>query len=382
MKNVKIVIGANYGDEGKGLLTRHFVKESMTPHNDTLTIFHNGTAQRGHTVDYNENFRHVYHHFGSGTADGSPTYFADSFLVHPMEFEREYEELRAQGIIVPMCYCHPDAKVITPYDMLVDRLTQDHIEKITGNREYASCCFGSWCAIEDRFPMGRTCYTVKDFWNLKTTEFLLTEVWKDCKLILEKRGIDIANTKYANINTEVINRNFAYNMLYMINRCMLMTFDDIWKNNHFNTYVFENGQGLGLDVNIGNNYHTTSNTGLINPYNMLKNYKDFNAEVCYVTRSYLTRHGAGPMESRVPKSEINCLMIDKTNVPNEHQGTLRYGYLEDKDQKKRIDNDFKIARGDNRFSFSMAITHTNEFNCENDKSKYFSDNPYNVEERK
>ena len=28
MKDVKIVIGANYGDEGKGLMTRHFVKEA------------------------------------------------------------------------------------------------------------------------------------------------------------------------------------------------------------------------------------------------------------------------------------------------------------------------------------------------------------------
>ena len=80
MKDVKIVIGANYGDEGKGLLTRYFAKQVNNP----IIIFHNGSAQRGHTVDYNPQFRHVYHHFGCGTADGVPTFFADGFWIHPM----------------------------------------------------------------------------------------------------------------------------------------------------------------------------------------------------------------------------------------------------------------------------------------------------------
>ena len=81
MKDVKIVIGANYGDEGKGLMTRHFVLDSKTK---PIVVFHNGTAQRGHTVDYNATHRHVFHHFGSGTGDGAPTYFAETFLIHPM----------------------------------------------------------------------------------------------------------------------------------------------------------------------------------------------------------------------------------------------------------------------------------------------------------
>ena len=86
MKQVKIVIGANYGDEGKGLMTRHFARYSDNP----IVIMHNGTAQRGHTVDYNPSFRHVYHHFGSGTGDNVPTFFAQTFWVHPMTFIQEW----------------------------------------------------------------------------------------------------------------------------------------------------------------------------------------------------------------------------------------------------------------------------------------------------
>lgn len=51
------------------------------------------------------------------------------------------------------------------------------------------------------------------------------------------------------------------------------------------------------------------------------------------------------------------------------------------DQQERIRNDFANVLFDPRFNYSMAVTHTNEFNCELDNTKYHSDNPYNVKER-
>ena len=96
----------------------------------------------------------------------------------------------------------------------------------------------------------------------------------------------------------------------------------------------------------------------------------------------MTRHGIGPLEEAVQKKDINENMHDKTNVPNEFQGSLRYGYLGDVDQQERIRNDFSNVLFDPRFNYSMAVTHTNEFDCEKDNSKYFSDNPFTVQERK
>lgn len=127
MKDVKIVIGANYGDEGKGLMTRHFVLDTKAKDMNPIVIFSNGTAQRGHTVDYSADSRHVYHHFGSGTGDKAPTYFAKTFLIHPMEYHREYNELISQGITPPLSYFDADAKVITPFDMVVDHATEEWI---------------------------------------------------------------------------------------------------------------------------------------------------------------------------------------------------------------------------------------------------------------
>lgn len=62
--------------------------------------------------------------------------------------------------------------------------------------------------------------------------------------------------------------------------------------------------------------------------------------------------------------------------------SLRYGYLEDAGQKERIKNDFSNVLFDPRFNYSMAITHTNEFDCGLDNTNYYSDNPYSVKKRK
>lgn len=380
MKEVKIVVGANYGDEGKGLLSRYFSTEANSFNADSITILHNGTAQRGHTVDYSSSFRHVYHHFGSGTGDGTPTFFANTFLVHPMEFVREYCEL-AQSKIYPICFCDPDAKVITPFDMLVDHMTEAYLEKIYKEREYGSCGYGSWCAT-DRF--NRISYTVKDFSNSKIVPILLNNIWKECQAQLVIRGVDIElipeYKKYFVTNSIERNnliKHFENDLLFFFSRVKIIPFNDIYKEKDY--IIFENGQGLGLDKNISNDWHTTSNTGITNPIEMLKDKNDFSAEVCYVTRSYLTRHGKGPLEQATDKNEINSMMLDRTNLFNDFQGPLRYGFLEDDDQADRIIKDYSLVMGDHRFKYNMAVTHCNELESGYYAAKYRSYSPFSVD---
>ena len=69
MKNIKVVIGANFGDEGKGLMTDYFASKS----NKSLVVRFNGGGQAGHTVTTKDGRRHVFHHFGSGIFAGADT---------------------------------------------------------------------------------------------------------------------------------------------------------------------------------------------------------------------------------------------------------------------------------------------------------------------
>lgn len=46
-KQIKVVIGANFGDEGKGLMTDYFCKR-LSENGSVLNIRFNGGAQAGH----------------------------------------------------------------------------------------------------------------------------------------------------------------------------------------------------------------------------------------------------------------------------------------------------------------------------------------------
>ena len=55
-------------------------------------------------------------------------------------------------------------------------------------------------------------------------------------------------------------------------------------------------------------------------------------------------------------------MVDLTNVPNPHQGSLRYGKLDMDELINRIKQDAKDVKG----FISLAITHQNEYMMETD----------------
>lgn len=142
-----------------------------------------------------------------------------------------------------------------------------------------------------------------------------------------------------------------------------VAFDNILKK--YNNIVFEAGQGLLLDQNNTAYFPhlTPSNTGIKNPAEIINNInweEEIKVETCYVSRTYLTRHGAGPFKTECWKEEINRSIHDKTNEPNAWQGSLRYGFLNIKDMLNRCYNDFKSAKMDNTI-FSIAITHLNEY---------------------
>ena len=67
MKKARIVIGANYGDEGKGTVVASYTKKAD---GKVLNVLTNGGAQRGHSI-LTKDGSITYHHFGSGTYYGA-----------------------------------------------------------------------------------------------------------------------------------------------------------------------------------------------------------------------------------------------------------------------------------------------------------------------
>src|SRR6266850_5209509 len=97
----RVVIGANFGDEGKGLITDYLCSKGAG-----IVIRFNGGANAGHTVVTPEGERHVFRHVGSGTFLGVPTFLSQFFVCNPIAFFKERAELLAMGCD-PVLYAHP-----------------------------------------------------------------------------------------------------------------------------------------------------------------------------------------------------------------------------------------------------------------------------------
>lgn len=397
LKEVKVVIGANYGDEGKGLMTDYFTDRDKK----CLVVCNNGGAQRGHTVK-GGSLRHVFHHFGSGTLSGAETYFSRYFILNPLLFAEEYRQLRTYGLFPsdgrtpagPAIYRHPDCLWSTPYDMMINQIVEEH----RGSRRHGSCGVGIWETIVrseklhyplDRF--GNNPASLREYLGIIRDDYLPAR--------LKELGIGRVPEKWKElIAREEMMDHFIEDILFLTKHTI--TAEDTLLFG-YDRAIIENGQGLLLDRNITEDReHTTpSNTGLQNVAGMLndlgiafRNYAPSGSrnsqnepdrssqtepgrnnhrysapipvEVCYVTRTYLTRHGAGPFPGECDKGTINPLMIDETNMPNAFQGSLRYGIISPEALAERIAKDFRKytgkCDGSGIFELSLAITHCNE----------------------
>ena len=351
---IKVVIGANFGDEGKGLMTDYFCHQSTLRGEKTLVVLHNGGAQRGHTVVTPDGNRHVFHHFGSGTLVGADTYLSEEFVLNPMIFRQEWEELESMKAI-PKVYVNHTCRVTTPFDMILNQI----IEESRDNARHGSCGMG----IHETMIRDVCNYPIEMWFD--SSDEAKRYYLKEIRNYLSERLLDFGINKIPDnwkeiVNSDLLIENFISELNFM-GRNISIRFDRFIE--YYDCVVFENGQGLLLDQNNTAYYPhlTPSNTGIKNSLEIIAEMScKPDIEVCYVTRTYLTRHGAGRLDGECDKQEINPDMQDLTNVPNPHQGTLRYAKLIEKSLEERILKDFEPARKYGA-KLSLAITHENEY---------------------
>ena len=364
---VKIVIGANYGDEGKGLATHYFSKQKGLKEK-CLNVLFNGSCQRGHTVDLEDGRRHVFHHFGSGTLNGAATYFDSNFIVNPIFFCQEYDELGESFMRFPRCFISPECRVATPYDAFINQIVeQDRAKKGT---RHGSCGFGVW-ETQQRYKEYDDAHFKTGF-NQRYTDLLsasnayilnmlkgLAEVYVPRRL--KEYGIEEIPEEYKKL---LVSENLRLNWLMDFRRMNLLTklsdFESL--TSEYKYIIFEGGQGLALDENNTAMYPhvTASDTTSAIPLERVKDLTD-DIEICYITRSYFTRHGAGPFPTEISKDWFGLKLIeDKTNVPNEYQESIRYGLFDVDELLARVSKDMtKAHQVKNNVKCSLCVTHMN-----------------------
>lgn len=364
--DIEVVIGANYGDEGKGLFTEHLCRNRPNP----LVVLSNGGCQRGHTVNNVEKgIRHVFHHFGSGTLVGAPSVFAKTYLLNPIAYVEEKRELEKFGIEVKS-YRAPSCVVQLPGDMFTNQTIENARAK--HGLKHGSCGWGIWETIvrNNRRPLTFEEFAALDYEAKR--QRILEEV--EHQFTWRLRGVDDSAIDYDVLETlmsEGFVKHFIDDFEEMAKTCKLLESDDLLHNDYgkcIKTFVVENAQGLLLDTryapldeNGRTDIHTTpSKCGLNGVLEALgEGAIDKPTTANYISRTYLTRHGAGPF----PEEDSSMAFVDNTNVKNPYQGKIRFGKMTEKSIDElcsRIDIDLGGYNKDKTIRHHIVLTHCNE----------------------
>lgn len=343
----KFVIGANYGDEGKGLVSANYAAKAKRDGKSCLTVLFNGGPQRGHTVESYYGFRHVYHHLGAGSKYHADTYFHGDFMVNPMTFIEEYESAH----VPPRVFVDYNCPVITPYDMMANQIK----EMGRGDRRHGSCGMG----IYETFNRMRSNDTRINsrYGSLATSKSSIGQFLVDVRRYYEEYGIRF--DMFPGVDWDGLDCRYVSDFYRMIDSTRLVA-DMRRLYGRYDTVVYEGGQGLCLSMdNISSYPHLTpSRTGARHKVKELVDIygSDIDVEISYVTRTYLTRHGNGPLDGEIAKYDIET---DCTNHPNPWQGNIRYAYFTDDAMFNMIDRIMRDSDNLNvdRLRKNLVVTH-------------------------
>ena len=396
-RKLNLVLGSNYGDEGKGQTCYNLARTFKS----CLSILTNGGCQRGHTVVNDNNIRHVFQHFGSATrSDLDYNYFSKKFILNPIMFKIEYEALISKNIIssdYKKIWFNNQCIFTTPFDMMANQI----YELKRGENRHGSTGLGIFNTIARYRDMHNYDLINKSIGaTLSFNKFMTTYSYEEAESYLyeirdyylkefKKQNIKLEETDYFKpFMAEFTIEHFLDDCQFMYKKMtVLPTNSNILYEQEIqascHTFIFENGQGLLLNCDE-NNVHTTPSCTDINYIvdRLARNKKsddEIELNIYYITRPYITRHGAGPVNS---KKLEDFKSDDKTNIPNPWQGTIQYYELDINDLKERLIKSFSFCSDYINDSFkcipNLVITHNDEMDREEEFSKAFNNLGWNL----
>lgn len=303
-----IILGLNFGDEGKGLVTSYLSKR------DDLVVRFSGGHQAGHTVVDENGYRHVFSNFGAGTLKNAHTYWSEYCTFYPIAFLNEYNALVKVGKS-PQFYIHPLCAVTTPFDFYYNRA----LELSRNPHGSVGVGFGATVERHEQTPFKLFAQDlhypdlfeykinlIGDYYNQKANQSGL-------KKYFEIADFEVLKSNYLQVTTQCENLISSEPLSQLKKR--------------YDSIIFEGSQGILLDKDFGFFPHVTrANTTSKNAMKIIRENQLPEPEIYYVTRSYLTRHGMGILPYEKEKILISENR-EETNIYNQWQGDLRKSYL-------------------------------------------------------
>ncbi len=276
------IVGAQWGDEGKGKITDLLGKKC------DLVVRYQGGNNAGHTIIVGDK-KVVLHLIPSGILHKNTLSLVGHGVVFdPRAFMEELEKVRSSGVEVTPSNLKisQNCTVITSFNRILDSAREGHGTKIgtTGR--------GIGPAYEDK--VGRRAIKLKDLLDKNTLTSKLKENIKEKEILFTH----LYNVKFPSLEEEVTN---LFELGKIISPFLTDTFgviDSALKEGK--KILFEGAQGLLLDVDYGTYpFVTSSNTSTGGIYTGAGLPGGHIQEVLGITKAYTTRVGEGPFPTEL-----------------------------------------------------------------------------------
>ena len=288
-----VVLGAQWGDEGKGKVTDFFASTA-----DYVVRFQGGN-NAGHTIVVGEN-KIALSLTPSGVLYPNCTPVIGSGCVIDIGFlKQELEMLNEKNINTDKLVISANAHVVMPYHKLLDELIEESLgeNKIGTTKKGIGPCYADKIqrkGIRIHDLLDETNFEIKVRKNIEDVNLTLTKIYDHSPLVVDDILDEFSTYK------DIVTNHVADASLLIANAI---------KNKK--TILFEGAQGTLLDIDHGTYpFVTSSNTSSgnaaigsgVGPKNIDR--------IVGVTKAYISRVGSGPFLTE-QKNEIGDFLIEK-----------------------------------------------------------------------
>lgn len=288
---VSAIIGAQWGDEGKGKVT-----DILSEHFQVIARA-SGGANAGHTIVVNGK-KHVFHLLPSGCLhEGKKIFLGGGMVIHLPTLLGEIELLRQSGVdIVPRLRIASHAHLVMDFHKDIDAALEEMRSQGTGSK-LGTTKRGIGPAYMDK--AGRTGLRVE---HLEMDEKVLREIIEGKAGFIESTyGVSV------NVKQEVKNILDAKETLWQsIAYEAVSELYDNYANGQ--TILIEGAQATLLDIDHGTYpYVTSSTTTATGALHALGLPPQSLSSCIGVVKAYCTRVGSGPFFTEAPEEDANRL---------------------------------------------------------------------------
>lgn len=285
MAKVDVLLGLQWGDEGKGKIV-----DVLAPQYDVVARFQGG-PNAGHTLEF-DGIKHVLHQIPSGIfREKTKNIIGNGVVLDPIIFKREIESLQKFNLNVKAnLFISKKATIIVPTHRLLDQA----YEKAKGENKIGSTLKGIGPSYQDK--IGRQGLRVGD---------IVSEVFPEKFKKLTEIHFDILKKYDIEFNWKELEAQFfeAVDFLRQFN----LVESEYLLNNELkagSTILAEGAQGSLLDIDFGSYpFVTSSNTVTAGACTGLGVAPRHIGEVFGIFKAYSTRVGGGPFPTELLDEE-------------------------------------------------------------------------------